>query len=613
VPRIKIMDEGLANRIAAGEVVERPASVVKELVENSLDAGASSISVEIEGGGRRLIRVADNGTGMTRDDLLLCLERFATSKLLELSQLERIGTYGFRGEALPSIAAVSRLGLISRLHDELEGWMVRVEGGEVKKVEATGCAPGTLIEVRDLFFNTPARRKFLKTEQTEASHVLDSLMRLGLARPEIGLRVTRSGRKAFDLPPREDWAGRAAALLGRDLRDRLFPFSGQSGEVRVSGLFGPPDAARRGAGRALYLYVNGRPVRDRNLTHAVLTAYGELVPRGQYPVVVLRVDLPPEEVDVNVHPTKHEVRFRDGRGVHDAVLGALAAGLAPSPWLGGSALSGGVSYDTRTGEVQSEPDLVCERPAQYRPASSRASPSQVGAVRRPERRFQPGFEPGSPVSPARGPDGHGLATPEPPAEAGQFSSLRYIGQLGATYLLCQGSEGLVLLDQHAAHERVTYMRLLEQQEAGRGVQCQGLLVPLKLELSAAEAERAEELAARLTALGFEAEAFGGRTLVVKAVPALLAEAAVERLVRDVLDELVELPSGSDAAEKARDAVLARMACHGSTRAGYTMRPQEVRALLEAMDATERAGACPHGRPVMVEVPLREIEKWFHRT
>jgi len=346
------MGEELANRIAAGEVVNRPASVVKELVENSLDAGAGTIDIYIERGGSRSIKVVDDGAGMDREDLLLCLERFATSKLDDLDGLSRIGTYGFRGEALPSIASVSRMKITTRPRDEIEGWQLESKGGKVMRVDAVGCAPGTAVVVKDIFFNTPARRKFLKSEQTEMSHIAGVITKLALAQPGAGFRLTHNNRKVISCKPGEPMAERAASLLGKDLAGKLFSFARTQGMLSVKGLASPPHLVRRNALKALNFFVNNRPVRDRTLVHAVLAAYGGMVGEGSYPVVLLWIELPSDQVDVNVHPSKQEVRFHKSREVHDLVRQGIADSLAGSPWLPGRQEKGRVVYDRVTGEVQ---------------------------------------------------------------------------------------------------------------------------------------------------------------------------------------------------------------------------------------------------------------------
>jgi DNA mismatch repair protein MutL len=572
--RIKRLPTELANQIAAGEVVERPSSVVKELVENALDAGSLRIVVDVEQGGTTLVRVTDDGVGMGRDDAVLCLERHATSKIACLADLAAIGTFGFRGEALPSIASVSRLTLRTRPRDREEGVLVSVEGGAAPVVTPAGGATGTSVEVRDLFFNVPARRKFLKATATEGAHVGEVVLGAALARPDVTFVVNRDGRVAREHLRAASRAERASAVFGGE---KLAACSGERGALRVEGMLAPPERARAGA-TGLSLLVNGRPVRDRMLARAVSQAYGSVLEGGRYPVGVVWLDLPAEMVDVNVHPQKAEVRFRDGRLVFDVVTHELHAALARAF---GIAALGALR---RTAEIPV-----------YAP-----TPASAPTLRALEQ-----FRPAILTNPTLAeplPEGN-LFAPAPFEGPGIYARLRFVGQVHATYLVCEGEDGLYVLDQHAAAERVTFDRL-RRAHAARDVAQQRLLAPEIVELTPAEAALLEERAEDVARLGIEARAVGDAATAVHAVPAMLARAEPARLVRDLVAELGRAagrPFGG-----AIDLVLATMACHGSIRAGDAVSPEEAAALLAALDGVDFAGHCPHGRPVVMRMAWTDL-------
>lgn len=600
-PRIKILPEQLTNKIAAGEVVERPASVVKELVENALDAGADSIEVAIESGGKRLIRVTDNGSGMGRDDLLLAMERHATSKISSDEDLFALGTLGFRGEALPSVASVSRLTLRSRERDALEGWEVYAEGGRIRDVKNCGMAPGTVIEVRNLFFNTPARLKFLRSIETEAGHVGDLLVRLALSRPDVRFSYLVDGKVSLKATS-VSLSDRAAEVLGRALAGELFPFAWREGEVAVEGLLGSPACHRSSTGY-LYTYINGRFIRDKVVQHAVLQAYRSLLERGRYPVVVLNLSLPAGEVDVNVHPTKHEVRFREQGRMHDAIVAALAGSLQQTPWL----RHGQVSRPAGTEPPQrARVTAVQEALARYQPRTeTRQYVLPVPPPAPAESVAEPAF---TPVSPA--PLLPAELTATPPAAAGIFSGLTVIGQFQAEYILCQDERDLVLIDQHAAHERVAFERLKREYGAGR-VESQGLLFPetvdLPHRLHAVAGERGEVL----EQVGFNLESFGGTTWLLKGVPRLLAAGGYLQALHDTLEDLAGL-GRSRTVQDAVEAILIRLACHSVVRGTHALTITEIQGLLRRMDATDCASNCPHGRPVVARIPRPDLDKLFKR-
>jgi DNA mismatch repair protein MutL len=574
-PRIRILPPELADQIAAGEVVERPASVVKELCENSIDAGARRIDVEVERGGRRLIRVGDDGSGMTREEAHLALLRHATSKLRDAAELASLRTMGFRGEALPSIAAVSRLSLTTRARGEISGWRIDVEGGMEKEPREVGAPEGTAVEVRDLLWNVPARLKFLKSEPTEAAHITEALERLALAFPEVHFKLRQNGRVAVDLPPHASALERARAALFRD----LFVAEGEEGGHGVTALLAAPSESQA-SGRGLYLYVDRRFVRDRGLGHAVLMGYGELIERGRWPVAVLLFAPRAGSVDVNVHPQKVEVRFERPQEVYAAVRHVIARAIAKAPWL-----------ETKPAAVRvySMPPIddayrahVREAAAQYNALSPR------------------GVESAHPS----------LIQQPAPRPQGFFAQLRYIGQFAETYLVCEAEGELVLIDQHAAHERVQFARLREAHakcQLGR----QRLLFPVVLQMVSAEVAAASEHRATLDTLGFDLEPFGADSLAVKAVPEAAAGAEPEKLLRDVLAEL-GAHGASEVVPTKVDHVLATMACHAVVRAGDVLGEAQARALLDAMDGVDLRGHCPHGRPVVLRLPQGELERRFGR-
>jgi DNA mismatch repair protein MutL len=600
-PSIHILPEQLANQIAAGEVVERPASVVKELLENAIDAGASALSIEVELGGKRLVRVTDNGSGMAKDDLFLALERHATSKIQSSADLFALHTLGFRGEALPSIASVSRLRLTSRPAGQELGWQLYAEGGVVRQAEAVGTMAGTTVEVRDLFFNTPGRRKFLRGDDTEFGHLAEVVTRLALARPDIQVRLTHNGRICLEAYHHQRLEERAAALLGRTLLADMVNLEEESaGGAMLGGLIGTPRLTRSSGGH-IYLYVNGRFVRDRLLQHAILEGYRTLLEKRRYPVVVLFLDLPPEQVDVNVHPTKHEVRFREQQRVHDFVANAVRSRLHA---IAGANLAG---------------DLPAAVP---RPVS--AAGAGVPAVPDPavqaQLRIQEALTAYAVCPPATGAlpwraGGKGaamLAAANPAKEpAPQSGGWRLIGQYLNSYLLCQAGADLVLVDQHAAHERIGFEKL-RRQLATSGIERQGLLFPVVVDLNHREAAMAVQHLADFARFGFELEPFGGRAFTLTTVPQLLAGADPQLLIRDVAAELVDV-GRSGGLDAAIDQVLMRLACHAMIRANQPLTVAEMEALLTELAGVDFGSHCPHGRPVLHRLSRSEVERFFHRN
>jgi len=603
--KVRLLPETLVNQIAAGEVVERPASVVKELLENALDAGAREIRIEVREGGRRLIRVSDDGEGMGPEDARAALARYATSKIRDLADLHAVSTYGFRGEALPSIASVSRLRLVTRRSGDLAATEITVTGGAIEREGEAGAPAGTLVEVADLFFNTPARLKFLKSPAVEASHVADAVERIALARPDVGFSLRLGDRVALEARPGASHAERVADVLGPSLGAGLLPFEIEAWGIAACGYLSPPDRTLAAA-RAIYLFVNGRPVRDRTLHHALVSAAREAIPADRFPAAILHLRLPADAVDVNVHPAKLEVRLRDARAVHDLVRRAILNALrrwSPVPDPGAQApLSG----DAGTGTGA----LPAERVQESLERFFRSAPST-----RDVWRGVAATAAGAEASPARLlSDAVGPRFPEVgPRSAGdaQARGLRYLGQAHDTYLLFEEGDGLLVVDQHAAHERVVFERLRAQAEAA-AIPVQRLLVARTIDLSPARRARLDACREALARLGFEIEPFGGSTVAVKSVPAVLGEARIEPVLSAVADDLEEAER-PDVVERALRRALATVACHASVRAGRRLGEAEVLALLDQMGGTPGSGTCPHGRPVAVRLPWSGLERMFRRT
>ncbi len=619
--KINRLPVDLANQIAAGEVVERPASVVKELVENALDAGARRIDVEIEGGGRRLVRVVDDGWGLLPDEARLALRRHATSKLSTADDLWALSTFGFRGEALPSIAAVSRLTLLSRPREAPDGggpgFRLVVEAGVETDAREAGVPAGTQVEVRDLFFNTPARAKFLKSESTEEANIYEAVLRLGIAHPDVHLRLRVKGAVRLDLPPHRDLAERVRAALARRGAGALHEAMGEEGGHGVRAFLADPDAASTTA-RNTYLFVGGRAVRDRALLHAVAQAYGPLLEKGRYPLAALFLEVPGGELDVNVHPQKLEVRFARPQEVYAAVRHVLGAALARAPWLesAGAAASRGQPLRAFT-----LPPGRGERAVGGAGSWTQVASTQAALPLRARDAAPDGAAAGDgrggapPAGVARATDGADRSLGVVDAGTPFFAGLNYIGQLHRTYLVCE-SQGafaeLILVDQHAAHERIAYGRLVAA-HGRREVRRQRLLFPLPIEVDEAAAAVVEGAGqATLDALGFEVERTGARAVRVRAVPEMLKDADPKPLLRDVLAQLAE---GQPTAETLEgiDHVLATMACHSVVRAGDVLGRSEAVGLLAQLDGVDLRSHCPHGRPVLLRLPLGEIERRFGRV
>jgi DNA mismatch repair protein MutL len=604
---IQQLPDTLINQIAAGEVVERPASVVKELVENALDAGARRVDIDLEEGGVRLIRIRDDGGGIAPDELPLAVSRHATSKIASLDDLESVATLGFRGEALPSIASVSRFVLSSRREDDAHGASLQVDGGSVGAVAPKQHPRGTTVEVRDLFYNVPARRKFLRAERTELGHVEEWLRSLALARPDVELRVSHNGKpsrryKGDGQPglPGVSSGERLGETLGDEFAKHALRIEHEGAGLRLHGWIAQPVYSRASADQQ-YLYVNGRSIRDRSVAHAVKQAYADVLFHGRQPAYVLFLELDPARVDVNVHPAKHEVRFRDARLIHDFVYRTLQGALAETRAGARVAVSTDASHAAgmEAGATGSLPPWATRAPQadlSLRVDDARSAYAQLYST------------PAAAIAPAQ----QGAAAPMlPPAEDERIPPLGYaVAQLHGIYVLAETGDGLIVVDMHAAHERIGYEKLKSAHD-GEGLRTQPLLVPQTVAVSEREADVAERESATLADLGFEVSRTGPQSLLLRSVPALLAHGDTEALLRDVLADLRE-HGESLRIRAARDELLSTMACHGAIRANRRLTIPEMNALLREMEATERSGQCNHGRPTWARFTLPEIDRWFLR-
>ncbi len=603
---VSILDSALADQIAAGEVVERPASVVKELVENALDAGARSITVEMRDGGSGLLRVTDDGSGMAKEDARCAVRRHATSKIRTQADLQAIRTLGFRGEALPSIASVSRFRLVTRIEGAVEGTEVSVEGGAEARLSPAGCAVGTTVEVRDLFFNVPARKKFLKSTATESAQIGEVCLRAALIDAGLRLVLIRDGKRSREFLPAADWAERAEHVVAAK-RTRI---EGEHSGVRVRALLGAPEDARSGA-TGLHLFVNGRPVRERGLARSVAFAYGSVMPPGRYPIGVVHIDLDPGEVDVNVHPQKTEVRFQRGREVLDGVTRVLSQGLGTSAWRGPTPRGSDFWADRLpAGPVAPEPGARTRAAVpEVGPDPWGLSPTAPVAVHHPAMAFGLEAQPALPYAP------HAAPTPQArdadpvssrPAAAQVSSPYRAIAQSRRLFIIAETQDGLCIVDQHAADERIKYDRL-RRQFAARNITQQRLLLPERVALSEREASLVEAHASQILEAGIDVALLGPTTAAVHAVPALLGRASPERLLRDLLSELSR--AGDRGFGDALDMALATMACHGAIRAGDALSLPECQALLDGMAQIGEFGShCPHGRPIVFEIPFETLAR-----
>ncbi|WP_406820131.1 DNA mismatch repair endonuclease MutL [Pseudomonas sp. KnCO4] len=625
--RIQLLSPRLANQIAAGEVVERPASVAKELLENSLDSGARRIDVEVEQGGVKLLRVRDDGSGISADDLPLALARHATSKIRELEDLEGVLSLGFRGEALASISSVARLTLTSRTATASEAWQVETEGRDMTpRVQPAAHPVGTSVEVRDLFFNTPARRKFLKAEKTEFDHLQEVIRRLALARFDVGFHLRHNGKSVLSLHEAHDEIARArrvGAICGPGFMEQALPIDVERNGLRLWGWVGLPTFSRSQADLQ-YFFVNGRAVRDKLVAHAVRQAYRDVLFNGRHPTFVLFLELEPNGVDVNVHPTKHEVRFREGRSVHDFLYGTLHRALAdvrPEDQLAAPAAVPEIIRPSGplAGEFGPQGEMRLASPVLEQPRAPQQSYAGGGSGAGYQYQYTPRPAQALPAAEAQAvyrefykPLEEGVAAASTlPESHGDIPPLGYaLAQLKGIYILAENAIGLVLVDMHAAHERIMYERL-KVAMASEGLSGQPLLVPETLALSQREADCAEEHAQWFQRLGFELQRLGPETLAIRQIPALLKQAEANRLVQDVLADLMEYGT-SDRIQAHLNELLGTMACHGAVRANRRLAIPEMNALLRDMENTERSGQCNHGRPTWTQMGLDDLDKLFLR-
>ncbi len=600
---IQALSDQLISQIAAGEVVDRPSAVVKELLENALDAGSTHITVRLEEGGVKRIAITDNGRGIPPDQLPLALARHATSKIASLADLENVGTLGFRGEALASIASVAQLTLTSRTADAPHAW--EISGDKAGQIVPSSGAPGTTVDVRDLYFNTPARRKFLKSEQTEFGHCAEVVRRIALSRPDVAFSLTHNGKTV------EHWNAseidkRSSHILGDEFANARLPLDETAGPLRLHGFIGLPTAAKARAD-GQYFYVNGRFVRDKLLTHAVRAAYQDVLHGDRYPSYVLGLDLDPALVDVNVHPSKIEVRFRDSRAVHQFVFHAVsralaqtcatAAGAAPAPVAAAPGVLPWIreqkqaSFATQFSSAPGVRQTLADYGALFSPAASAAAEAQIPSPLPPK------------VEPVAAP-------PREHAQEDEFPLGFALAQLHGIYVLAQNSKGLVLVDMHAAHERILYEQLKNALDEN-AMQVQPLLIPVTFYADPVEVGTAEESQDILRSLGFDISALSPTTLAVRAIPALLKNADAQTLARDVLRDIREF-GGSRVLVERRNELLGTLACHTAVRANRALTIPEMNALLRQMEATERADQCNHGRPTWVQLALADLDKLFLR-
>jgi len=653
--RIRILPDQVANKIAAGEVVERPASVVKELLENSLDAGARDLRIEVESGGRRLIRIVDDGCGMLRDDALLAFERHATSKLRDVKDLLSIATLGFRGEALPSIASVSRLLLETRSQEETTGTRIEIAGGKMLRCEEAALGGGTVITVRDLFYNVPARKKFLRTEPTELAHIASLVTHYSLAHPDKAFQLSSGPNELLGVTPVASLRERVYQVFGSQALEDLVDIGVKRAELRLppdpederpvrafslSGFFSRPQVQRANR-NSIYIFVNGRLIRDRLILHALSAAYHNLMPPSAWPFALLFLESDPEEVDVNVHPSKTEVRFRHGSFVHDFVRDALrerlmetrpAPSFSPGTRVAEGAPAARLPYSEFSQMIEDEPAAALSEPA---PAVAAASPVPVPAPAAdsalPDFRLRPTAAPAPrldfsapPIEVAPGPppsgklsrhlDAHGAFPPEavPPPEfsLSVLSELRPLGQIHESFIVAAGRDGLWIVDQHVAHERILFEQVMRQRAAG-AVETQRLLMPLILQLTPEQQIDYARIADELHASGFETEPFGNRTIAVKAAPAAIAAPEIERILFEIL-ETAEAELREASLDDLRRNICAGIACRAAIKINTRLDAAKMEWLLRALAQTDCPMSCPHGRPIAMHYSTREILKAFHR-
>ncbi len=608
IKRVKALDDHLINKIAAGEVIERPASIVKELLENSLDAGADGITIDIEKGGIKRITVTDNGSGIVKEDISLALSRHATSKLTREEDLYAVQTLGFRGEALPSIISVSRFSIVTRTANDRHAWELITEGAdEAGSLRPAAAKTGTRVEICDLFFNTPARRKFTRTQTTEFNHIERVVRQLALSRMDVAFELIHNARRVYKLPPADDdnaLEKRLNKLMGEDFTANMIALDADGGSLKLKGWVSSPTLTRSQRDRQ-YLFLNGRFIRDKTISHAITRAYRDVVYHDRHPLLILYLAMLPEMVDVNVHPAKAEVRFRDGRAVHDFIYRAISNAIAtdkPNRQI--------IEQNQTCSDTE---ELAGFQPRKFTSPAPRSQQLQM-MVKESIQSYKK-LHPGQSSLDAPGRAGMdalaGPAVSSVEDENRPDTLLGYaLGQLHGIYILAENSSGLIIIDMHAAHERITYEKLKQQYQQS-AVQVQRLMIPVEIRLTRQELDTGLKIKSYLDELGFETDQLGEQTLAIRSVPALLAAADTAQLLKDILADVNE-HGLSDQAELMINTILSSAACHGSVRANRKMSIEEMNALLRQIERTERSGQCNHGRPTWFSYELSQIDKWFKR-
>jgi len=594
------MPEDLSNRIAAGEVIERPASIVKELVENSLDAGATDILIELEGGGKQSVKIVDNGRGIDRDDVKLAFERHATSKIYTFEDIHNITSFGFRGEAIASIASISRIEILTRKNESLSGTRAVVRGGKVEEIIDAGCPVGTSVFVSDIFYSTPARMKFMKRDSTEQTHCVDSIMRLALSNPEVKMRVVAKGKTIFNVPRTKNLSDRIALVFGEDFGKHTLEVNGQRGDATIRGVISMPDRTRANT-KGQFYFINNRFIRDRLLNHSVISSYRRLIEPRRFPYVVLFIDMPASDVDINVHPAKLEVRFRSSGDIYSLVTDTLSSALSGMS-TDRSELSG-PSFGVRADAYRERVGNVLKR---YTVLSGTEKKTfNVNVSEKGMRKAPDSFG---------GREG-GEELPElfnerdVSEDAVNFSSLNYLGQIAGTYLAFSSEGAFILMDQHAAHERVLFERL--KVSTREMTHIQGLLIPEVVNLQPGRFDLLINNIDALKAVGLGVEGYGENTILVKQIPAFLTGCNIEELISDIIEE-VEDTGKTENATEIKDKILALMACKGAVKANHKLTDSEVAALCKDLDSIPFAATCPHGRPTYAVLDIRDLERMFKR-
>lgn len=620
--KVKILPPNISNKIAAGEVVERPASVVKELVENALDAESTDISVEVRVGGKELIRVVDNGLGMSNDDAILSLERHATSKLQSIDDLETISTMGFRGEALPSIASISHLEMITRQSDAMEGTKIKVEGGTIRDVEQTGCPVGTRISVANLFFNVPARRKFLKATSTELNHIIKYVTWAGLIHPEVALKLTHNNRAIIEARKCNSIMDRIHILYGKQFAANIVECAYEYETIKMRAFIGKPEFTRSSREYQLF-FLNRRPIRSKLLGAALGKAFETVIPRGRYPVAILFIDIDPSMIDVNVHPAKTEVRFRDERGIYNQIMHGLLRAMRQQEYMPE------INPPVTEAPQQNENILPTTANPSDHPRRGKVESSVFEYLNKQERKPTFSYRPPERYSgrtndfPKKQPQMPQIPEVtqriDPPATDSaetislslmDFGNVRIKARLFNTYIVAETDKEVLFIDQHIAEERVIYKKLREQMEK-EGVPSQGLLLPITVELSASQTSVIGSAVEILTEMGFTLEPFGGRTIVVRAVPSVMQKGDIKQVVTDIIDQMTTSPNKQDKL-KLQDEILITTACHSSIQAGDEISDAETANLLKELFKTDPPFVCPHGRPIVIRMKRSELEEKFQR-